>query len=467
MSIDMELTPKTKRPNGSGPCCEPVVYPDVDRDHALRMAEVAKALGDPIRLQLVDVLRRHAGKVCVHELIPLFDVAQPTISHHLKKLRDAGIVDSERQGLWAYYYVVPGALDELGRGSSSPRATVDVVVVGAGQSGLAVGYYLRRTDLSYVLLDASPAPGGAWSATWPSLRLFSPAEASSLPGRLMRSEGPGYPGRDVVVDYLTQYEERYGLAVRRSVLVHAVRRRGEAFTIETDTGDFEARAVISATGTASAPYVPEVPGRGSFAGRQVHSVDYRGPGSFAGQRVGIVGAGNSAAQILAEVSRVADALWFVRESPHFMPDDVDGRAIFVEASRRYREGGGAVHDLGDIVMVPSVKEARDRGALRWHTMFDRVERHGAAWNDGTFEALDAVIWCTGFRPALEHLAPLGVVGPDGRVAVDGTRAQTEPKLWLVGYGGWTGFASATLIGVGRSARRTVEEVEIALAASGG
>jgi ArsR family transcriptional regulator len=112
MAIDLELTPKTKRPPGE-PCCEPVVYPDVERDEAIRMAQVAKALGDPIRLQLVDVLRKHAGKVCVCELVPLFDVAQPTVSHHLKVLRDAGIVDSEREGLWAYYYVKPEALKEL------------------------------------------------------------------------------------------------------------------------------------------------------------------------------------------------------------------------------------------------------------------------------------------------------------------------------------------------------------------
>jgi ArsR family transcriptional regulator len=112
MPVDLQLSPKTKRPVGE-PCCEPVVYPDVDRDRALRMAAVAKALGDPIRLQLVDVLRRHAGKVCVCELVPLFDVSQPTLSHHLGKLRAAGIVDSERRGLWAYYYVIPGALEDL------------------------------------------------------------------------------------------------------------------------------------------------------------------------------------------------------------------------------------------------------------------------------------------------------------------------------------------------------------------
>jgi ArsR family transcriptional regulator, arsenate/arsenite/antimonite-responsive transcriptional repressor len=112
MSIDLDLTPKQKRAAGER-CCEPVVYPDVQREQAIRMAEVAKAVGDPIRLQLVDVLRKHAGKVCVCELVPLFDISQPTLSHHLKKLRDARIVDSERQGLWTYYYVIPDALKEL------------------------------------------------------------------------------------------------------------------------------------------------------------------------------------------------------------------------------------------------------------------------------------------------------------------------------------------------------------------
>jgi ArsR family transcriptional regulator, arsenate/arsenite/antimonite-responsive transcriptional repressor len=114
MGVDLKLAPKQKRPAGE-PCCEPVAYPDVESEQAESMASIAKALGDPIRLQLVDVLRRHAGKVCVCELTPLFDVGQPTVSHHLKVLREAGIVDSERQGLWAYYYVKPDALKELSR----------------------------------------------------------------------------------------------------------------------------------------------------------------------------------------------------------------------------------------------------------------------------------------------------------------------------------------------------------------
>src|ERR1700737_1200156 len=112
MAVDLELTPKVKRPAGER-CCEPVVYPDVEREQAQRMASIAKALGDPVRLQLVDVLRKHAGKVCVCELVPLFDLPQPPVSPHLKVLRQAGIVGSERVGLWAYYYVIPDALKEL------------------------------------------------------------------------------------------------------------------------------------------------------------------------------------------------------------------------------------------------------------------------------------------------------------------------------------------------------------------
>ena len=112
MPADLELAPKQKRPAGE-PCCDPVVYPDIERAESERMAAVAKALGDPIRMQLVDVLQKHAGKVCVCELVPLFDLSQPTVSHHLKVLREAGIVGSERQGLWAYYYVNPDSLEEL------------------------------------------------------------------------------------------------------------------------------------------------------------------------------------------------------------------------------------------------------------------------------------------------------------------------------------------------------------------
>jgi ArsR family transcriptional regulator, arsenate/arsenite/antimonite-responsive transcriptional repressor len=112
MSVDLVLAPKQKRPVGD-PCCEPLVHPDVGRDDAIRLAQVAKALGDPVRIQLVDVLRKHAGKVCVCELVPLFDISQPTLSHHLKKLQRAHLIEVERRGKWAYYSINEDALEVL------------------------------------------------------------------------------------------------------------------------------------------------------------------------------------------------------------------------------------------------------------------------------------------------------------------------------------------------------------------
>ncbi len=114
MNVDLIIEPKQKRPVGQ-PCCEPLVRPEVSTLDAEALARIATALGDPIRLQLVDVLRKHAGEVCVCELQPLFDVSQPTLSHHLRKLKDAGILGVEKRGLWSYYYVIPESMEALGK----------------------------------------------------------------------------------------------------------------------------------------------------------------------------------------------------------------------------------------------------------------------------------------------------------------------------------------------------------------
>jgi putative flavoprotein involved in K+ transport len=346
--------------------------------------------------------------------------------------------------------------------------SLDVVVVGAGQAGLATGFYLRRTGLRFALLDAAGAPGGAWLRAWDSLRLFSPARWSSLPGWPMRGGPDEYPTRDEVVAYLAAYEARYALPVLRPVQVSAVRREGGRLRVESGADAWTARAVVSATGSWARPYVPELPGRAEFRGTQLHSAAYRSPEPFAGKRVLVVGGGNSGAQLLAELSRVAECTWATLDPPRFLPDEVDGRFLFEQATERYRaqlEGRdpGPPRSLGDVVMVAPVREARGRGVLHAVRPPARLVPDGAVWPDGREERFDAVVWCTGFRPALDHLEPLGVVEPGGRVQVRGTRSVREPRLWLVGYGEWTGFASATLIGVGRSARATVGEIEAELA----
>jgi arsenite methyltransferase len=180
MAVDLELIPKTKRPAGE-PCCEPVVYHDVERDHAVRMAQIAKALGDPARLQIVDVLRKHAGKVCVCELVPLFDLSQPTVSHHLKVLRQAGIVGSEREGLWAYYDVIPDALKELIRMAelSDIRDTVRKRYAAAAKAGTHGAYDEARA------LEAEAGCCGSGSM------LCSPADATGAFGGTLYDEATG------------------------------------------------------------------------------------------------------------------------------------------------------------------------------------------------------------------------------------------------------------------------------------
>ena len=343
---------------------------------------------------------------------------------------------------------------------------IDVAVIGGGQSALAVGYYLRRTGLSFVLIDNAGAPGGAWVRTWRSLRLFSPAQWSSLPGYLMPRSADEYPTRDEVITYLAEYERRYELPIARPVHVERVAwdARDERFSIETDVGrTWRARAVVSATGTWANPILPMLPGTRDFKGQQLHSAQYSSPEPFAGRRVVVVGGGNSGAQIVAELSLVADVTWATLSPPVFLPDDVDGRYLFEQATRRYKAlQEGRVPDpprsLGDVVAVPVVREARARGALVSRSMFTHFTPHGVVWPDGSESRVDAVIWATGFRPALAHLAPLGVIEPNGRVETNGTRATRLNRLWLVGYGEWTGYASATLIGVGRSARATVDQI---------
>lgn len=351
--------------------------------------------------------------------------------------------------------------------SGPAGASYDVVVIGGGQAGLSVGYYLRRTPLSYVILDGQRQPGGAWLHGWDSLRLFSPAQWSSIPGWMFPGKPDRYPTRDEVISYLSQYEERYKLPVLRPIVVDAVERYGEGFAIESSGGTFTARAVVSATGSWQNPFTPDYPGRDEFEGVQIHSAHYRSPAEFDSKTVMIIGAGNSGAQIMAELSLRTDAIWVTLEEPQFLPDDVDGRVLFDRASEQYRsltQGVGAAAPrsgdlLGHIVMVEPVREARDRDALHSRRPFKRFSRTGVVWPDGTETQIDAVIWCTGFKPALEHLRPLGVINENGRVDLEGNRSVKEPRLWLAGYGNWTGFASATLVGVGRTARSIVADIE--------
>lgn len=341
---------------------------------------------------------------------------------------------------------------------------VDVLVVGGGQAALAAGYYLRRGTKRLLMLDAEPGPGGAWRHTWPSLKLFSPAHWSSLSGWLMPTTAETYPTRDEALAYLAEYERRFELPVERPVRVSETWADGARLRLVTTTGrEISAAAVVSATGTWTAAHMPVFPEQDRFSGRILHSAQYSGPAAFAGRRVLVVGAGNSGAQIYADLVDHAEVTWATQAPPVFLPDDVDGQVLFEQATARYRaikEGRTppAPRSLGDVVMVESVRAIRARGLLVSEPLFNHFTSTGVQWSDGRTRDVDAVIFATGFRPALGHLAPLVTPDAKGRLPMDGPRAAAHPGLFPLGYGDWTGFASATLVGVGRSAKAVADAI---------
>ena len=310
----------------------------------------------------------------------------------------------------------------------------DAVVVGAGQSGLAVSYYLRKYGADFVVLDGSDAPGGAWPHYWDALTLFSRAEFSNLPGWPM-PHYDGYPPRDHVVDYLTRYEQRYDLPIRRGERVAQVRFDGSAFHLNGLT----ARNVVVATGIWSAPFVPFVPG--TFTGRQIHSAHYRRPADFAGQRVAVVGGGNSGAQIVADLGLAGvSAQWFTRRPPAYMPADVDGEQLFRRNRERFvaiargKEDPGGADFRGEIVQVPEVRRAKDAGLLDAAPMPASL---------GQLTGFDVIIWATGFRPAL---SPIRSIPRD------------TPGLFVIGFDNINGPGAGTIGGVSPFARDIARQI---------
>jgi cation diffusion facilitator CzcD-associated flavoprotein CzcO len=345
---------------------------------------------------------------------------------------------------------------------TSARET-DVVVIGAGQAGLSSAYFLRRAGLrvgsDFVVLDHAPRPGGAWQHRWPSLTLGVTHRIHDLPGLPLGHPDEHRPSSEVVSEYFEDYERAFDLGIRRPVDVRAVRNGpDERLLVETSAGTWATRALINATGTWDRPFWPYYPGQESFKGRQLHTADYRGRDEFAGKHVVVVGGGASAVQLLMEISEVANTTWVTRRPPVFYdgPFDEDrGRAAVARVEERVRRGlpPGSVISVTGYPATPEVKAAQARGVLDRHPMFERIIPGGVVWADGRQLEADVIFWCTGFRPALDHLAPLRLREPGGGIRVEGTRVVADPRVQLVGYG-----PSASTIGANRAGRMAVREI---------
>lgn len=341
---------------------------------------------------------------------------------------------------------------------------LDAVVIGAGQAGLSASFHLQRRGIDHVVLDADPAPGGAWQHRWDSLTMRDVHGIAELP-EAERLPLTGERANVAVPAYFAAYEEAHGLPVVRPVRVdRVVSTGGERGPLVVEAGDrsWLTRTIVNATGTWTHPYVPYYPGIESFAGEQLHTHDYPGADHFRGRRTVVVGGGASAVQLLGEIAPVTGrggTVWVTRRPPVWRTDDFTpdaGRAAVALVEERVRRGlpPASVVSVTGLALRPQERAAEALGAYDRQPMFDRIEPDGVRWDasdgsPGRFEPADVIVWATGFRPAVSHLAPLRLRGTYGGIQLDhhGTTAVADPRVQLVGYG-----PSASTIGANRAGR---------------
>lgn len=345
---------------------------------------------------------------------------------------------------------------------------IDIVVIGAGQAGLSSAYHLKALGLTpgrdFVVLDHAAQAGGAWQYRWPSLTLSTVNRMHDLPGMgfaEFAGTDAGVKASVAVPHYFAAYEEHFGLQVQRPAHVSVVCPRGDRMRVETDRGLFSARGIINATGTWEKPYIPDYPGAATFGGRQLHTKDYQTAAEFVGKHVLVVGGGISAIQLLDEISQVTRTSWVTRTPPRFRegPFDEDaGRKAVAMVEERVRAGlpPRAVVSVTGLPVTPAIAAMRERGVLERMSMFSEITPTGVRWEDGTSLDVDVILWCTGFRSALDHLAPLQLREESGGIVMTGrlaTQVAKDPRVHLVGYG-----PSASTIGANRAGGAAAREL---------
>ncbi|GAA1927779.1 ArsO family NAD(P)H-dependent flavin-containing monooxygenase [Streptomyces sodiiphilus] len=356
------------------------------------------------------------------------------------------------------------------------NSSAPVAVIGGGQSGLAAARAVRDAGLRPVVLEAGDRPAGSWPHYYDSLTLFSPARFSALAGVPFPGDPDHYPRRDEVTAYLQRFAADLGVEIRTGARVESVTADGAGFLVRTADGRcLPAAGVVAATGSFSNPHLPQVAGSEGFAGRSLHVADYRHPAPYAGQRVVVVGAGNSAVQVAHELASVATVTLATREPVRFLPQRRAGRDLHhwlrvtgfdrLPAAWLTRFVDGAL-----VLDTGRYARALASGRLDRRPVFTALEERGVVWADGSRERIDAVIWATGYRPAVGYLSGLGALRPDGSPRHDGGVSTTRPGLVYLGLEFQRSFSSNTLRGVARDAEHVVSalaaHVRGAVAAAG-
>ncbi len=330
----------------------------------------------------------------------------------------------------------------------------DVLIIGGGPAGLAMAHRLERDGLEAVIVEASDQPGGSWPLYYDSLKLFSPRRWSALPGLAFPGDPKTYPSRDEVVAYLARYAGRLATPILTGRRVASLRRRASAFEAEMENGDrFRANHVVVATGGFTTPNWPEIANASAFEGRILHSADYRAPHAHAGERIGVVGGGNTAVQIAVELADHAEVVLLSRKPLRFLPQTLLGLDLHDWLRLTGLDRGRFLSDSG----VPVIDDGRYRRALAASRpprlpMFDSYNADGIVWTSGARRRLDTVIYATGYRPGVGFLTnTTGALLANGLPDQRQGRANRVPNLYFAGLPLQRNFASATLRGFGPDA----------------
>ena len=344
---------------------------------------------------------------------------------------------------------------------------LDSIVIGAGQAGLSASFHLSRLDIAHVVLDSDDEPGGAWRHRWDALTMRDVHGVAELPGDTAPPRDGARANRAVPA-YFAHYERAHDLPVIRPVSVDRVIDDDGVLVVQAGEREWRTRTLVNATGTWTHPFLPHYPGMETFLGEQLHTVDYPGPEHFIGRRVLVVGGGASAVQFLGALAPITDTMWVTRREPVWRTDDFTpeaGAAAVALVEERVAQGlpPESVVSVTGLMLRPQEREAERLGAYAARRpMFERIEPDGVRWYDGSFERVDVILWATGFRPAIGHLAPLHLRSSAGGIQLDrggrGTTAVRDPRIQLVGYG-----PSASTIGANRAGRSAANGVRRALA----
>lgn len=366
--------------------------------------------------------------------------------------------------------------------TSDANTVYDSIVIGAGQAGLAASYYLQQRGISHLVLDANEQAGGAWSQRWDSLTMIDVHGVADLPGSpapVINKE----KANAVIPRYFKLYEKAHKLPVVRPVNVTRVANDSEhpeLLAVESPQGTWLTRTIVNATGTWTKPFVPHYPGAQIFTGDQFHTAFYPGPDFFRGKTVLVIGAGASAVQFIGELAgKAKDILWATRRAPLWRESNaIDGLEAVTWVEERTVQGMPPASVVSSTGLVLRDQEFRAK-QLGYYAhrlpMPIRFTEDGADWipeDVAAFEALpaehltfDAIIWATGFRPAIDHLSPLKLRSSQGGVQLKrveknvqaATTAVVDERINFVGYG-----PSASTIGASRAAREAAHSVALYL-----